>query len=67
MLFFNLQRNSTSPGDKYRPRSRTPDTHDSSTKRLKEEKNHDSDGEKSDLDLVVDVNEVGTVRAKVIL
>lgn len=46
-------RSSSSPGDKYRPRSRTPDEHQA--KRLKEEKGHDSDGEKSDQDLVVDV------------
>ncbi|XP_047489150.1 protein groucho-like [Penaeus chinensis] len=47
------QRNSSSPGEKYRPRSRTPDDHDA--KRRKEDKGHDSDGEKSDQDLVVDV------------
>ncbi|CAL4063018.1 unnamed protein product [Meganyctiphanes norvegica] len=46
-------RNSSSPGEKYRPRSRTPDDHDA--KRRKEDKGHDSDGEKSDQDLVVDV------------
>ncbi|XP_063853743.1 protein groucho-like isoform X3 [Scylla paramamosain] len=46
-------RNSSSPGEKYRPRSRTPDDHEA--KRRKEEKAHDSDGEKSDQDLVVDV------------
>nr|XP_053637783.1 protein groucho-like isoform X1 [Cherax quadricarinatus] len=46
-------RNSSSPGEKYRPRSRTPDDHDS--KRRKDDKGHDSDGEKSDQDLVVDV------------
>nr|XP_027217250.1 protein groucho-like isoform X1 [Penaeus vannamei] len=41
-------RNSSSPGEKYRPRSRTPDDHDA--KRRKEDKGHDSDGEKSDQD-----------------
>ncbi|XP_066944753.1 protein groucho isoform X8 [Macrobrachium rosenbergii] len=41
------------PGEKYRPRSRTPDDHDA--KRRKEDKGHDSEGEKSDQDLVVDV------------
>ncbi|XP_076036628.1 protein groucho-like isoform X10 [Oratosquilla oratoria] len=47
-------RNSSSPGEKYRPRSRTPDDHEA--KRRKEDKAvHDSDAEKSDQDLVVDV------------
>ncbi|KAK0161087.1 hypothetical protein PV327_009602 [Microctonus hyperodae] len=57
-----LRRSSISPSEKFR--SRTPE-HDNDTKRRKEEKHgHDSDGEKSDQDLVVDVaNEVASPHA----
>ncbi|CAI9724186.1 transducin-like enhancer protein 4 isoform X1 [Octopus vulgaris] len=52
-------RASASPADrdKYRHRSRSPEVNDSSKKRRAEEKPNDSDGEKSDQDLVVDVAE----------
>ncbi|XP_046598850.1 protein groucho isoform X1 [Neodiprion lecontei] len=47
-------RRSVSPGEKFR--SRTPDIESGEPKRRKEEKlSHESDGEKSDQDLVVDV------------
>ncbi|XP_046430483.1 protein groucho isoform X5 [Neodiprion pinetum] len=51
-------RRSVSPGEKFR--SRTPDIESGEPKRRKEEKlSHESDGEKSDQDLVVDVaNEI---------
>ncbi|XP_046749231.1 protein groucho isoform X7 [Diprion similis] len=51
-------RRSVSPGEKFR--SRTPDIESGEPKRRKEEKlGHESDGEKSDQDLVVDVaNEI---------
>ncbi|BFZ01961.1 hypothetical protein BsWGS_04999 [Bradybaena similaris] len=51
-------RRSASPldRDKYRHRSRTPEPSEQSKKRRAEEKAADSDGEKSDQDLVVDDN-----------
>ncbi|XP_049533880.1 protein groucho isoform X10 [Anopheles darlingi] len=55
-------RNSVSPADREKYRSRSPLELDGEAKRRKEEKlNHESDGEKSDQDLVVDVaNETGS-------
>ncbi|XP_058061266.1 protein groucho isoform X1 [Anopheles bellator] len=55
-------RNSVSPADREKYRPRSPLELDGETKRRKEEKlNHESDGEKSDQDLVVDVaNETGS-------
>lgn len=52
-------RASASPADreKYRHRSRSPEVNENSKKRRAEEKPNDSDGEKSDQDLVVDVAE----------
>ncbi|CAH0552649.1 unnamed protein product, partial [Brassicogethes aeneus] len=48
--------NSVSPGDRDKYRSRSPPDAESAIKRRKEEKlGHESDGEKSDQDLVVDV------------
>ncbi|ETN65051.1 groucho protein (enhancer of split) [Anopheles darlingi] len=58
----DLKRNSVSPADREKYRSRSPLELDGEAKRRKEEKlNHESDGEKSDQDLVVDVaNETGS-------
>ncbi|XP_061504358.1 protein groucho isoform X13 [Anopheles gambiae] len=55
-------RNSVSPADREKYRPRSPLELDGEAKRRKEEKlNHESDGEKSDQDLVVDVaNETGS-------
>ncbi|XP_053680139.1 protein groucho [Anopheles nili] len=55
-------RNSVSPADREKYRPRSPLELEGETKRRKEEKlNHDSDGEKSDQDLVVDVaNDTGS-------
>ncbi|XP_052566506.1 protein groucho isoform X1 [Culex pipiens pallens] len=55
-------RNSVSPADREKYRPRSPLDLDSEAKRRKEEKlNHESDGDKSEQDLVVDVaNETGT-------
>ncbi|CAE1305353.1 GROUCHO [Acanthosepion pharaonis] len=54
-----VKRASASPADreKYRHRSRSPEVNENSKKRRAEEKPNDSDGEKSDQDLVVDVAE----------
>ncbi|XP_013389373.1 transducin-like enhancer protein 4 isoform X3 [Lingula anatina] len=50
-------RNSASPSDrdKYRNRSISPDRHESKKRRTTEDKGNESDGDKSDQDLVVDV------------
>ncbi|CAO1436459.1 unnamed protein product [Diamesa tonsa] len=56
-------RNSVSPADREKYRPRSPLDIEADTKRRKDEikVNHDSDGEKSDQDLVVDIaNETGT-------
>ncbi|XP_042898495.1 transducin-like enhancer protein 4 isoform X1 [Parasteatoda tepidariorum] len=49
------ERNSISPNDREKFRSRSPDVDHDMKKRKKEEKLMDSDGEKSDQELVVDV------------
>ncbi|XP_063696793.1 protein groucho isoform X4 [Culicoides brevitarsis] len=62
-----LRNNSVSPGDREKYRSRSPLELDTDSKRRKEEKlNHESDGDKSDQDLVVDIaNETGSPSPRV--